>query len=222
MRSLKVKLRITSNWHREAIGGRWDEIGRLQFEFLVKQGLKPEHLFLDIGCGSLRGGVHFIAYLNKGHYFGIEKESSLLEAGRDVELERYGLEHKKPRLFLIDDFDLAPIQRGVQFDYMLAQSVFTHLTPDSIELCLMRVLPYLKPDGVFYATFYESEEGKIRQGMPHLWRKNERTAVSYPFSMFQTLSESAKARVKYVGDWKHPRNQKMLAFSRAHSAPVDD
>lgn len=42
--------------HRIAVGGMWDEIGKLQFEFMVKQGLKPHHKFLDIGCGSLRGG----------------------------------------------------------------------------------------------------------------------------------------------------------------------
>ena len=42
--------------HRGVVGGMWDEIGKLQFEFMVKQGLKSEHKFLDIGCGSLRGG----------------------------------------------------------------------------------------------------------------------------------------------------------------------
>lgn len=43
--------------HRGAVGGMWDQIGKLQFEFMVKHGLKPEHKFLDIGCGSLRGGA---------------------------------------------------------------------------------------------------------------------------------------------------------------------
>jgi cyclopropane fatty-acyl-phospholipid synthase-like methyltransferase len=60
----------------------------------VKEGLKPEHYLLDIGCGSLRGGVHFIAYLEPRHYFGIDKDEQLLEAGRG-EIQQLGLE-KKP------------------------------------------------------------------------------------------------------------------------------
>jgi hypothetical protein len=42
--------------HRNYVGGMWEEIGKLQFDFLVQQGLKPSHCFLDIGCGSFRGG----------------------------------------------------------------------------------------------------------------------------------------------------------------------
>ncbi len=42
-----------------AVGGMWEEIGRLQFVFLVEKGLQPHHEMLDIGCGTLRGGRHF-------------------------------------------------------------------------------------------------------------------------------------------------------------------
>ena len=105
----------------------WDEIGKLQFDFLVERGLRPDHYLLDIGCGSLRGGVHFIRYLSEGHYFGVEKEESLLEAGRSVELKRYALEEKEPQLFAVDDFDLSALPSQVEFDFMLAQSVFTQM-----------------------------------------------------------------------------------------------
>ena len=90
---------------------------------------RPDHYLLDIGCGSLRGGVHFVRYLSKGHYCGVEKEKSLLEAGRSVELKRYTLVEKEPQLFKIDDFGLSALPPEVEFDFMLAQSVFTHLTP---------------------------------------------------------------------------------------------
>ena len=52
-------------WHREAVGGLWDEMGRLQFDFLVAQGLQPHHKMLDIGCGSMRGGRHFVNHLER-------------------------------------------------------------------------------------------------------------------------------------------------------------
>jgi hypothetical protein len=60
-------------WHRKAVGGLWDEIGRLQFDYFVSQGLVPHHRLLDLGCGSLRGGVHFIAYLDPDRYSGVDR-----------------------------------------------------------------------------------------------------------------------------------------------------
>jgi hypothetical protein len=53
---------IRQGGHREYVGGFWDEIGKLQFDFMVQQGLKPSDCFLDIACGALRGGVHFSPY----------------------------------------------------------------------------------------------------------------------------------------------------------------
>src|SRR5208282_4584116 len=73
---------IRSGSHREFVGGMWDEIGALQFEFLKEQGLAPGHRLVDIGCGCLRGGVHFVPYLQKGGYCGIDLNASLIEAGR--------------------------------------------------------------------------------------------------------------------------------------------
>lgn len=81
--------------HREYVGGKWEEIGRLQFEFLVQQGLKPSHCLLDIACGSLRGGVHFIRYLQVGNYLGIDKERRLIEVGIEQELSKIIYEEKK-------------------------------------------------------------------------------------------------------------------------------
>ena len=73
---------ILKDQHREFVGSFWDEIGILQFEFLVKNGLKPHHQVLDLGCGALRGGVHIIKYLNKHCYTGLDANSSLLRAAK--------------------------------------------------------------------------------------------------------------------------------------------
>ena len=205
---------LRRDWHRGAVGGMWEEIGKLQFAFLVRQGLEPKHFLLDIGCGSLRGGIHFIEYLDVGHYYGIEKDRRLLEAGRDIELARHGLEYRTPHLLLTGSFDLSPIPQSVQFDFMLAQSVFTHLMPDAIELCLVRVMPRLTPNGIFYATYLESEDGTPDYGRPHPWRKQERAVVKYPLALFEELANRLGICVEYVGDWSHPRKQRMLAFRR--------
>jgi hypothetical protein len=63
---------VNPNWYMDVVGGMWDEIGKLQFEFLVKEGLNPEHFLLDVAWGSLRVGVHFVRYLESDCYKGID------------------------------------------------------------------------------------------------------------------------------------------------------
>ncbi len=50
---MKVRTKVDPQF---AVGGLWDEIGQLQFDFLRAKGLLPRHKLLDFGCGSLRGG----------------------------------------------------------------------------------------------------------------------------------------------------------------------
>ena len=80
--------------HRDLAGGMWEEIGKLQFDFMMQQGLKPHHVLLDIGCGPLRGGVYFIKYLDKGNYLGIDKNKSLVNGGIEKELGQQLLNKK--------------------------------------------------------------------------------------------------------------------------------
>ncbi len=59
---------IAKAGHRFYVGGHWEEIGKLQFDFLRSKGLKPESYLLDIACGSLRLGVKAIPFLEREHY----------------------------------------------------------------------------------------------------------------------------------------------------------
>ena len=58
---------------------KYETVGRLQLDFLKSQGLEPHHTLLDVGCGSLRGGMWIMAYLNPGCYVGIDKDADMLE-----------------------------------------------------------------------------------------------------------------------------------------------
>src|SRR5664279_2409282 len=112
--------------HRSYIGGLWDEVGQLQFDFIVAQGLQPQHVFLDIACGSLRAGVWFIPYLDAGNYLGIEKEAELVERGVEHELRPEVAAEKRPEFVISDRFEFARFSKRP--DYAIAQSLFTHLT----------------------------------------------------------------------------------------------
>ena len=196
--------------HRSAVGGMWEEIGKAQFQFLLDQGLEPSDYMLDVGCGSLRGGVHFIKYLDTGHYFGIDKEADLLQAGQEIEVVKSGLGEKNPTLILSDNFNLGLVPPTVRFDYALALSVFTHLPIETIELCLRRVMP--RVSGEFYATFWRGPTEALSG--PHKRRKNEIQRATYPFSKLLNLTYRLGYKADDIGDWGHPRNQQMIRIYR--------
>ena len=87
---------VAAGKHRDVIGGLWDQMGHHQLRFLVEQGLAPQHRLLDIGCGSLRLGMHAIEYLEPGHYFGTDISGDLIDAGYRIELND-ALRSKAPR-----------------------------------------------------------------------------------------------------------------------------
>src|SRR5260370_20885197 len=98
-----LEAQVQAGRHREAVGGLWDEIGQLQIDFLVSQGLMPHHRLLDIGCGSLRGGAKLVRYLDPGHYAGVDLHENLINAGYEIELAKAGLRPTLPTANLTAD-----------------------------------------------------------------------------------------------------------------------
>jgi cyclopropane fatty-acyl-phospholipid synthase-like methyltransferase len=206
---------IGAKMHRAAVGGMWEEIGLLQFRFLTSRGLLPGHTLLDVGCGALRGGVHFVRYLDAGHYHGLDINPSLIEAGRQ-ELREAGLTERKPNLLVNDKFEASRF--GVRFDYAMAQSVFTHLPMNHIVRCLVEVGKVLKPEGVFFATFFEAPSNAYLAPLPHhpgqFVTTYDADPFHYSFDEFEWMARTAGLRAELIGAWAHPRDQRMLVFSR--------
>jgi hypothetical protein len=99
-----IALLMKENRHRDVVGGLWEEVGKLQFDFLcyiVANGPRHDAYLLDIGCGCFRGGIYFAEYLDVGHYFGVDMHRSRLDAGYDIELAARGLQHNR---FLVKTF----------------------------------------------------------------------------------------------------------------------
>ena len=200
--------------HRKFVGGMWDEIGKLQIEFLKAEGLSPHHRLLDVGCGSLRGGVRFVRYLDRGNYYGLDINASLIEAGKE-ELAQQGLVGKQPNLLVNDKFEMARF--GVSFDYAIAVSVFTHLYMNHIARCLVETSKVLKPEGKLFATFFEAPSPVHLEPVEHdpggVITNYDADPFHYSLSEMERLSEAAGLSVEYLGDWGHPRDQRMLCFS---------
>lgn len=219
-----VRAAVEAGQHRQFVGGLWDEIGNLQFEFLKARGLRSDHLLLDVGCGALRGGVPMVRYLEPGHYYGLDLNEDLLQAGYERELTPLGLHTRLPREHLISDSQFEFSRFQIQFDRAIAVSVFTHLPLDLIRVCLEKLAGSMRPGGVFYATFFEANEGQpTHRDITHVPGSVVTHGGSDPFhhrmSDFLHLVAGLPWDLDYIGDFGHPRSQKMLSFTRrAHHA----
>lgn len=131
---------------------KYDVIGAHQFFVLIKEGLRDTHKLLDIGCGSLRGGRLFIPYLKKGNYFGIEPNQELLAEGIERELGRCIFGVKAPRFHHNAICDATVFEEA--FDFVLAQSIFSHAPQLLIHWCFESVKKTLKPGGKFLFTYF--------------------------------------------------------------------
>jgi SAM-dependent methyltransferase len=133
-----------------------------QIGFLRDRGLEPQHRLIDVGCGTLRGGITLIEYLEAGHYTGLDVRQEALDEGRE-ELAAAGLEDKQPRLVCSDD--LASLDLGTASDFAWAFAVLIHMPDEVAASCISMAARNLRPGGRFFATVNigDQSEGQWRE-----------------------------------------------------------
>ena len=200
--------RIKAVGHRQYVGGfsdqLWYEIGKLQYHFLVQQGLKPEHVFYDVACGSLRLGQYLIPYLNEGRYHGLDLDQTLIDIGIEKEFYTDIIALRNPRFFVNEEFDFGI---SPNFDFAIAQSLFTHLDPDDIRSCLSAMRGKCHAHSQFYFTVF-LKEGRSPEnpGGPSDPNKN----WFYRKEDIEDFCETTGWYADFIGDWRHPANQMMF------------
>ena len=175
----------------------YDLIAAMTFNLLTTLGLRQHHSLLDVGCGSLRIGRLLIPYLNRGKYFGLEPHQWLVEAGIRHELGEEIVQIKRPTFFFTDSPD-ALVQKGISFDFVLAQSIFSHCGLDLIRGWLSAISRSLARDGALVATFLPDEKDSAKTG----WVYPE--CVNYRSATLERAAAEANLRFQIL-DWKHPR-----------------
>lgn len=211
---------VKRGMHRELIGGMWDEVGEWQFNLLNSEGLRPHHRLLDVGCGSFRGGVRFVEFLDAGNYFGFDLSRQLIEAGYAREIEAGGLAGKLPKQNLCVTGDFSCEVFGGGFDYAIAVSVFTHLPLNHWRVALERLAPQMKPGGLFYATYFPCpEDAAFAQDISHEGAGVVSHATSDPYHcrVFDVvhLARGLPWKADALDVRNHARGQKVLKFERA-------
>ena len=149
--------------HRDIVGGRWDETGRIQMHILRDAGMQPEHRLLDIGAGSLRLGCKAVPYLDPGHYWATDASRALMLRGRAVEL---AIPDRLPEDHLIEDSDFALPGVPDDMDFAIAFGVFTHLPLSVLQSALARMRPRLGRLRRLLFTVFQSVDpnaGPLRQ-----------------------------------------------------------
>lgn len=203
--------------YRNLVGGKWDTLGKLQLDLLIANGLRAEHFLLDIGCGAFRGGAQAVSYLEPARYFGVDISQSLMDAGYALEIVPRGLASRLPRQNLACNA-VFEFPWDVTFDYVIAQSLFTHLPFNLIRYCLDRVALKTAAGARFYATYHAvPDDADLMQS--RLNKGRETYPISDPYHYkFRDLVYACQElpwRASRTPDahWAHPR-QKMVCFER--------
>jgi SAM-dependent methyltransferase len=169
----------------------WKEKREWQIAFLLTRGLRRSDRFLDVGCGTLRGGIPIIDYLDEGNYTGIDVRPIAIEEAKK-ELAGYpNLAEKNARLILSTGFDTLPdlglIDRAWSF------SVLIHMQDDISSACLLFLGRTLRPGGIYNATanLGETHTSRIgKEGFPVFRR---------PIAFYAELAEAAGLTMEDLG-----------------------
>jgi SAM-dependent methyltransferase len=204
--------------HRAYVGpeDRYDLIGAMQFRLLCALGLREHHKLMDLGCGSLRAGRLLIPYLARGNYHGVEPNDRLLQQGVEQEIGRDMIALKWPHFHCIDTFEVDAC--GRDFDYILAQSIFSHTGVDLLRRALASFARALAPKGLGAVTFIHAEvasgfavdsKGWVYPGV-----------VTYTPQRLQEEFQSCGLAGRPL-PWYHPNRQTWYVLAK-HSAELPD
>lgn len=183
----------------------YDVVAAMAFGLLVALGLRQHDRVLDIGCGSLRIGRLLIPYLNRGHYTGLEPNGWLVEEGIAREIGQDQVRIKAPRFVIASDGEPLAAE-GARFDFLLAQSIFSHCGADLFDRWLADASRLLADNGALVATWIPADADAHEHGWiyPGCVGFTERTVDAM----------AARQGLSHVPlDWHHPR-QRWSLFAR--------
>lgn len=181
----------------KAVGGDFEYVGSLEYQFLVNVGLKPTDHIIDIGCGSGRLAYQLANYLTDGHYLGTDVVPELLEYAKNL-VDRDNFRFELTNGFVIPEQDK-------QADWVVLFSVFTHLMQEEIYIYLKEIKRVLKPDGKVVFSFFEFTS----PGLWHIFEEEVKNIYNpHPLNIF--ISRDA------INAWAEHLGMEVVAYYDSH------
>jgi SAM-dependent methyltransferase len=197
----------------DLVGGDPATMGPWQLDLLQRFGLRPHHQILDIGCGTLRGGLHLIQYLDVGHYTGIDPLPELIDAGRRLCVTA-ALDDKEPRLGDLDLLCLETPNNVPRFDYILTQSVLNHIDAETVLQVIDVVDKTLAPSGIWVGSALFCAADSPSFSSPHPRRPREWTRVTHSLPMIQGDLQRRGLCLALHPEILHPRQLEVFSVRR--------
>jgi SAM-dependent methyltransferase len=199
---------------------QYDVMGATQFALLYALGIRQHHRLLDIGCGSLRAGRLFIAYLEPGHYTGVEPNTWLIDEAIAKQTGRDLIDLKSPVFSDSDTFDFAGLG---SFDFVVAQSIASHAGPRLVPKMLASIASVLASAGLAAVTFIHADpsDGNV----VHVEPGDERWPDWLYPGCFSYRTEVVASFVASAGlsgailPWHHPRQTWWLLATSPEALP---
>jgi len=179
------------------VSTRWDFGAANQFALLTHalRMVETDYL-LDVGCGSLRAGRLFMMYLKPDRYYGLEPHRWLVEEAIANEVGQGLVDMKRPTFRYRGDLRLGAF--GRPFDFILAQSIFSHAAPWQVKRCLAEAKRVLRKRFVF--TYFAGDTDNESES----WTYPD--AVCYRPETMRGWCRQAGFRVREIA-WPHPDGQ---------------
>lgn len=211
LKPFKTLVRLFDRTHHRKYVGRaagsgqpFQECCRFQLDFMKQRSLSPADTLLDLGCGSLRGGIHFIRYLQSERYLGLDISAEVVRRGICRELGAEYFHDRKPEFVISESFEFHAFSKRPRF--AIANSVFTHLPPNEIKSCLTRLRTFIgESEAELFATFTEVDAVSQHSGAPHYLGGKDR--LTYTRDEMHELGRATSWNTEYIGVWGHPKNQ---------------
>jgi cyclopropane fatty-acyl-phospholipid synthase-like methyltransferase len=174
-------------------------LGAVHLDILERYGLRPEHTFLDFGCGIGRSAQFIVEYLEPGRYVGVDISQAKLRLAAEL-IERKGLTAKQPAFILTSDLSFDPVA-GRTFDYMWAHSVFNHTPEADVHTFFQNARKIVRPGSALVLSTIDTGTDTVKRRTFKDW--------SRPLSWWERLGRRHGFVCESYDGWTYPDDMPM-------------